>query len=309
MESDEGPRITIRKIGKDEVDFVMSDVDLALANSIRRTIIAEIPTIAIAIDLVEIDINTSVLADEFIAHRLGLIPLESTYADQLEYTRDCTCDQYCEKCSVTLELNAQCTSDATLEIYTRDLMVNGRADSPVGRPVLSDPEQKGVLICKLRKHQELRLKCIAKKGISKEHAKWSPVSAIGFEYDPWNKLKHTDYWYEESITDEWPESENCKWEEPPKENEPFDYNAKPDNFYFNVETIGSMKPDDVIVKGIDVLQKKIASIVLALEEMDSRANPDVGPAGADGQTPFDRTPGTAWGRGTVGAATPSTPWF
>lgn len=29
MESDEGPRITIRKIGKDEVDFVMSDVDLA----------------------------------------------------------------------------------------------------------------------------------------------------------------------------------------------------------------------------------------------------------------------------------------
>lgn len=29
MESDDGPKITIRKIGKDEVDFVMSDVDLA----------------------------------------------------------------------------------------------------------------------------------------------------------------------------------------------------------------------------------------------------------------------------------------
>lgn len=47
------------------------------------------------------------------------------------------------------------------------------------------------------------MKCIAKKGIAKEHAKWSPVSAMGFEYDPWNKLRHIDYWYEENAEAEW----------------------------------------------------------------------------------------------------------
>lgn len=257
----------------------------SLANSIRRTMISEIPTIAI--DLVEIEINTSVLADEFIAHRLGLIPLDSSEADKLEYTRDCTCDQYCDNCSVQLSLDAKCTGDATMEIYTRDLTVHRARNRPesVGQPVFSDPSRKGVLICKLRKHQELKLKCIAKKGIAKEHAKWSPVSAIGFEYDPWNKLRHTDYWYEESIEEEWPKSKNSDWEEPPKENEPFDYNAKANKFYFSVETIGSLKPNDVVQGGIQVLQHKLAEIVNSLKENERPAQ----------QIPYGTTPFTPRG--------------
>ena len=51
---------------------------------------------------------------------------------------------------------------------------------------------------------------LAKKGIAKEHAKWAPTAAIGFEYDPHNKLKHLDYWYEEDPIKEWPLSENAK---------------------------------------------------------------------------------------------------
>jgi hypothetical protein len=43
-------------------------------------------------------------------------------------------------------------------------------------------------------------------------------------------------------------SENAKEEEPPKENEAFDYTAIPKRFYFEVETVGSVSPQEVVLK-------------------------------------------------------------
>jgi DNA-directed RNA polymerase II subunit RPB3 len=184
------------------VDFVLRNVDIAFANSLRRVILAEIPTMAI--DIVEVESNTSVLADEFIAHRLGLVPLSSKNVDDVRYTRDCDCEQYCEFCSVILTLNARCTGDENMHLYSRDLAVSPlRANEYVGTPVITDATGKGVLIAKLRKGQEIKMRCIAKKGIAKEHSKWAPTSAVGFEYDPNNRLRHLDFWYEEDAKSEW----------------------------------------------------------------------------------------------------------
>lgn len=171
-------------------------MDISLANSLRRVILAEVPTIAI--DLVEIEENSSVLADEFLSHRLGLIPLNSKNADDVAYTRDCDCEQYCELCSIKLTLHAKCTTPGeTMRVYARDLVVDAmRANEWVGSPVINDPDGQGPLIAKLRDGQELRLTCIAKKGVAKEHAKWAPTAAVGFEYDPHNNLGHTDLWFE-----------------------------------------------------------------------------------------------------------------
>lgn len=173
---------------------------------------SEIPTIAI--DLVEVETNTSVLADEFICHRLGLVPLKARAADEMLYARDCDCEQYCENCSVVLSLHARCTGDDVMKVFARDLVVvaggmgtgmplGARQNEALGAPVIADPDGFGALICKLKKNQELRLRCIAKKGIAKEHAKWAPTAAVGFEYDPHNRLRHLDYWYEEDPSKEW----------------------------------------------------------------------------------------------------------
>ncbi|KAF8420113.1 DNA-directed RNA polymerase [Tirmania nivea] len=264
-----GPQVTIRQANDRHVDLVLSNCDLAFANSLRRIIIAEVPTVAI--DLVEIETNSSVIPDEFLSHRLGLIPLDSSQVDdKLVYYRDCTCDAYCEQCSVTLTLYAKCTGDTNVTIYARDLAVAEGA--ACGTPVINDPDGHGSIICKLRKGQELKLRCIAKKGIAKEHAKWSPVSAVAFEYDPHNKLRHIDYWYEEDAASEWPRSINADWEEPPAEGEPFNYDAVPSRFYMDVESVGQIPPQEILEQGIKYLQEKLAAIIQGLAGADANVD-------------------------------------
>lgn len=69
------PNIMVQEITPDVCRFVLTGTDVSVANSLRRIMIAEVPTIAI--DLVEVIENTSPLCDEFLAHRLGLVPLKS----------------------------------------------------------------------------------------------------------------------------------------------------------------------------------------------------------------------------------------
>ncbi|TAQ89145.1 hypothetical protein B7494_g2531 [Chlorociboria aeruginascens] len=314
-----GPSVKITEAGPHHVDFELSHVDLSFANSLRRVVLAEVPTMAI--DLVEVEANTSVLADEFISHRLGLVPLNSKNVDDVVYSRDCDCDQYCELCSVTLTLHARCTGDEIMRVYARDLVVDPlRPNQWVGNPVITDPDGLGTVIAKLRKGQELRMKCVAKKGIAKEHAKWAPTSAVGFEYDPHNKLRHMSLWYEEDAAKEWPKSKYAEWEEPAQDGVPFDYDAVPERFYFEVESVGNLEPDAIIQQGIKVLQQKLAAVIQDLTEGESHTNgingggayggsrsPNNGINGQNWQdqgytTPYDGGNASTWGAN--GAATP-----
>ncbi|KAK4699721.1 hypothetical protein P7C70_g6540, partial [Phenoliferia sp. Uapishka_3] len=65
----------ITNLTSERAVFILEGVHLGLANSLRRTLISNIETLAI--DQVQIEENTSVLPDEMIAHRLGLVPLVS----------------------------------------------------------------------------------------------------------------------------------------------------------------------------------------------------------------------------------------
>ena len=183
-------------------NFELANVDLSFANSIRRVMLAEVPTLAI--DLVQIEENTSVLADEFLAHRLGLVPLNSKDVNELRYSRDCDCEEYCDDCSVRLSLSAKCTdTDGVMKVYARDLVLESHKYGNLGAPIITDAEGLGCLLTKLRNEQAIKMTLIAKKGIAKEHAKWMATSAVGFEYDPHNKLHHLDLWYEEDKEAEW----------------------------------------------------------------------------------------------------------
>lgn len=156
-----------------EVRLLLEGVDTPYVNALRRTVLSEVP--CMAIDEVVIIENSSVLHDEIIAHRLGLVPLR-TDLDSYNLPEKCPCQSEfgCSLCRVTLTLDKEAT-DGTITVYSGELI----SENPNIAPV-SDK----IPIVKLAKGQKIRLEAYARLGRGRQHAKWQPVSMCAYKYLP-----------------------------------------------------------------------------------------------------------------------------
>lgn len=200
MPNNRTPKITVLSKKDDCISFELSNTDVSMANSLRRIMIAEVPTLAI--DLVEFEENTSALLDEFLAHRLGLIPLHSSRdMSEWTYNHECDCAEYCNKCSVRITLDCDFNKmvqdkpiheqELAIPITSQHLVCHDKDVSVVHFSNEEDAHKshdQGIVIVQLGPGQKLKLEAIAKKGIGKEHAKWSPVATVALKYDPIVKL-------------------------------------------------------------------------------------------------------------------------
>lgn len=127
------------------LSFAIKGINVAMANAIRRAIITNVPIAAI--EKVTIDKNSSVLADEILAHRLGLIPIKTNAAFP----------------DTTFLLDVECNSDKLKTVYSGDLKS-------------SNPDVVAVYdsmpIVNLSKGQVIKLEAITRLGKGRDHAKW-----------------------------------------------------------------------------------------------------------------------------------------
>ena len=100
-----------------------------------------------------------------------MIPLTcEEVIDKIQYSRECTCTDFCSQCSVEFVLHVRCDTEETRAVTTADLKSNDPHVMAVSsRSQTSEdygePEGDEILIIKLRRGQELKIRAYARKGM------------------------------------------------------------------------------------------------------------------------------------------------
>ena len=144
-------------IERDDRDarFLVRGITPALANGIRRAILADVPTLSI--DTVRFVENSSVMFDEQLALRLGLVPLTTPEGE------------FDEEDAVTLAIDVEGPGTA----YSGDLV---SADEMV------EPADKNIPIIELKEGQRLEAEAEAVMGRGRDHAKHQGGVAVGYRH-------------------------------------------------------------------------------------------------------------------------------
>jgi len=177
-----GFSISVQHLSAETVEFDMIGIDPPLANAFRRILIAEVPTVAIS--RVTIYQNTSVIHDENLAHRLGLVPIKFE-PNKLEF-RSADAD-FTDQDSIRFDLHAKCPQGTKKKsVYSKDLRWKGLSDDQK-QQLQEDPPAPvdgDILIAQLAPGQEITCERYCEKGLGKEHAKWSPVCTAFYRLHP-----------------------------------------------------------------------------------------------------------------------------
>ncbi|XP_004498147.1 uncharacterized protein [Cicer arietinum] len=201
-------KVEVKKLTDDDIEFDMIGIDPSLANAFRRILIAEVPTMAI--ERVYIANNTSIIQDEVLSHRLGLIPINAD-PTLFEYP-DNAGGENNEKNTIVFKLHVRCEKgQPRITVKSDELkwLPNGSdliADdtkpnagskpktftsfscSQDSLPEFSKkplgPTNPDIILAKLGPGQEIELEVHAVKGVGKTHAKWSPVATAWYRMLP-----------------------------------------------------------------------------------------------------------------------------
>ena len=149
--------MSLNIISQDEqkVSVKLKGIPLQYANALRRICLNGVPIYAIdSIDVLE---NSSVLADEGIAHRLGLIPLKTELSAVQQ-------DNDADRIMFTLDSGE---TDQTRTVLSGEL----KSQDDIVKPIADN-----IPIVTLAPGQRLKIEAHARLGRGTEHAKWNSAN-------------------------------------------------------------------------------------------------------------------------------------
>uniref|UniRef100_A0A0N5B736 DNA-directed RNA polymerases I and III subunit RPAC1 n=1 Tax=Strongyloides papillosus TaxID=174720 RepID=A0A0N5B736_STREA len=199
------------------IEFDLINVEAPIANTLRRVLIAEVPTMAI--EKVMLYQNTSVIQDEVLCHRLGLLPIkadprkfdwpgvkiEGINEDCQDVEEELPVDpkkhlvfDFHVKC-VESKVKSQVSSKGTTNYENEVVKSSKLVWHPIGNQLeefAGDPPRMvhdDVIVAKLKGGQEIEAKLHCVKGIGRDHAKFSPVATASYRLLPTITLKEDVY--------------------------------------------------------------------------------------------------------------------
>ena len=167
----------------EKITIKFNNVPRQYVNALRRLSISEVPTFAI--DDVVILENSSVMHDEAVAHRLGLIPLR-TDLKKFNLPNECNCKSAlgCTNCRVLLQLDAE-AKDKTKTITTSEII----SEDDFVKPVNQD-----IPIITLAPGQKIKFEAYARLGLGKRSCKMAGSYNISSKIWRGWKWNLFDYW-------------------------------------------------------------------------------------------------------------------
>lgn len=291
---DQNLQVSVTRLTTEQCEFEVVGIDASISNALRRTLIAEVPTVAI--EHVYIWNNTSIIQDEVLSHRLGLVPL-AVDPSKLTFKLD---DEANDQNTVVFNLKAECrkkggSKEGTMEgryVYSSQLEWDPKgdqsetmADKPP-RPVNLD-----IVLAKLAPGQSMEMELHCEKGIGKDHAKFSPVATASYRLLPHIEiLKMIPEPLIPKLISCFPEGvlerggeHGVRVADARKDTVSREVLRHPefegmvrlgrvqDHFLFSAESTGVYEPEALLPAAIDVLRKKLALLKLALDTIPTEA--------------------------------------
>lgn len=254
----------IVSLNEDTIRFLLDGVDAAFANSLRRTMVAEVPMMTVD-DIFYFD-NSSLVPDEILAHRIGLVPLK-TNLDNYLLPEECDCgaELGCPKCRAVLTMDVEAKDD-TVTVYSGDLVPEDLSIAPAS---------KRIPLAKLAPGQAIKFEAYAQLGQGKVHAKWSPVSMC--VYQNVALVEVGDEAATKKCLDECGDGvavleggilkvidiqgfERCRPCRALVGHEEIMGGLKQDEFLFTVESNGGLPPERIVKEAVKILKQKLSAL-------------------------------------------------
>ena len=282
---------------KTNVSFVFNNISISIINGLRRTIMSDLKTIAFRsepYDKSDIKVikNDSSLHNEFIAHRIGMIPLnildEKFDNDDYEFLieeknntnfpKQITTDHFK---ILQISTNKLLSKDIVSKIFPKDPITNEPILITELKPSYNIinykmDNYKDELLNSSGKDQFFHIKAKTSLSNGKENSRYSPVSAISYSYfvDE-EKAKNAE---KEYIKDEI-EKMKVKGLKPKTKEQLSRYfettlkeryfvendSGEPTKFNFNIESIGYIPPLMIFHNGIENLITRIDNFLINIK--------------------------------------------